>query len=47
MDDLFLDRLKSAKKTCEITYELKEKQVECLKNVVQGIDTIALLPTGK
>ena len=29
-----------------ITFQLKDKQIECLKNVVLGRDSVGILPTG-
>ena len=45
-DQTLLDCIEFAKKSCNITFELKEKQVECIRHVVGRRDTIGLLPTG-
>ena len=42
----FLKSVEYSKKYCELAYELKDKQLQCMENIVKGKDTIGLLPTG-
>ncbi|XP_062593630.1 bifunctional 3'-5' exonuclease/ATP-dependent helicase WRN-like [Saccostrea cucullata] len=42
----FLDCMKYAKDCLGIEFELKDKQIETLRSVYEGNDTLAVLPTG-
>lgn len=47
MEDLFTSCVSKAKFMLNINYELKDKQLECLKEiVVKKSDVISVLPTG-
>ena len=47
MDDEKLEEsIKLAKKRCGIEFNLKDKQLRCLKTVLNGQDCIGILPTG-
>jgi superfamily II DNA helicase RecQ len=44
--DRFEQSVNYAKNLAGITFSLKDKQLECIRNVLEGRDTISLLPTG-
>ena len=40
------DAIEFARRKCKISFQLRDKQIECIENIVKKQDTIAILPTS-